>query len=192
MSTTNTKQFPVYGPTFRSKMDLMGIRFNNEPGDGSGAGGSSNSDGAKPDESLGDAGKAALTAERKRANDLDKENKRLAALLKEKEDADLSELQKVTKERDDLLVTNQSLSRENLRFKVATSTENFPANLVGRLQGDDEASMRADATALIEQFGGQQKVIPKADPSVGKKQSASGLSTLDEFNNTIDELFEKQ
>lgn len=192
MSTTNTKQFPVYGPTFRSKMDLMGIRFNNEPGDGSGAGGPSNSDGAKPDESLGEAGKAALTAERKRANDFEKENRRLAALLKEKEDADLSEFQKVTKERDDLLATNQSLSRENLRFKVATSTENFPPNLVGRLQGDDEAAMRADATALIEQFGGQKTVIPKADPSVGKKRSASGLSTLDEFNNTIDELFEKQ
>jgi len=30
---------PVFGPTKRSKLDLMGIRFIDEGGDGSGAGG---------------------------------------------------------------------------------------------------------------------------------------------------------
>lgn len=52
-----SKKSPVYGPAFKSRLDLMGIRFAETGGDGSGAGEASAPD---PAADLGDAGKQAI------------------------------------------------------------------------------------------------------------------------------------
>ena len=189
MSTNQNCTYP-FGPTFKTKHDLMGLRFMTDTGDGSGAG---NTD-SKPatDDELGEGGKKALAAERKRANDIQKQIEALTKAQKDNEDAELSELQRITKERDNLLAEQTRLSNENLRYRVATTTPDFPIHLASRLQGADEDALKADAAAIIEQFGGTKPVIPKADPSAGKKQSASGLSNAEQFAATIDDLFDKQ
>lgn len=71
-----SKLMPVYGPRFKSKLDLMGIRFLEEGGDGSGAGGDDAAAVAAAAktaaDALGDAGQQAIDrmkAERNTARD---------------------------------------------------------------------------------------------------------------------------
>lgn len=179
------------GPIFRSKLNLMGIRFIDGE-EGAGGTGTPNSKPATGEESLGDAGKAAIKAERERANAAERELAAYRKKEKEASDKELSESQRLTRELEDERKKNAPLASENLRYKVATTVEGFPISLVSRLQGDDEASIKADAQALMTQFGAQGPKIPKADPSAGKKQSASGLSKAEQFESAIDGLFDSQ
>lgn len=194
MSTDNCKKITEFGPTFRSRLDLMGIRFNNDGGNGTGAGDPTppNSGSATEDESLGEAGKKALKAERDRANAAERE---LAAYKKkeqEEKDKELSESQRLARELETERADKARLAAQTKRYEVASSIEGFPLALVSRLQGDDEASIKADAEALMKQFNVGGPKIPKADPSAGKKQSASGLSNAEQFESVVDSLFENQ
>jgi hypothetical protein len=97
---------------------------------------------AKADEeaaaTLGDAGKAALAAERKAKNDAEKRAKAAEAKLKEIEDADASDLDKATKR------------AEEAEAKVQTLTENVRrARLIVELAKPEHALVDAAAAAAL-------------------------------------------
>lgn len=115
---------------------------------------------------LGDGGKKALDAERKRANALDKQ---LKAFLAEREDAEtakLTELEQAKRSAAEAANRLAEYERTTLRQKVALD-KGLPASLVGRLQGDDEDSLSADADALLALLNAPTS--PKPDPSQGAK-----------------------
>ena len=179
---------------FTNRIKSPRLRYVDPVDDDKSGGGTdtSNQPGATPDGSLGDAGKAALAAERKRANDAERE---LAAFRKKEKDAsdkELTESQRLARELETERAATASLQRENLKYRVASQIENFPLNLVGRLQGDDEAAIKADADALVKQFGVGAPRVPKADPSAGKRTNASGLSNAEQFESAVDTLFDNQ
>jgi len=122
---------------------------------------------------LGDGGKKALEAERKRANALDKQLKAFQAERDAAEAEKLTELeraQKAAKEASDRLAEYE---KTTMRQKVALDT-GLPAALVARLQGDDEESLIADAESLIALLN--TPPTPKPDPSQGAKGEAHALN----------------
>lgn len=115
---------------------------------------------------LGDGGKKALDAERKRANALDKQ---LKAILAEREDAEtakLSELEQAKRAATEAAARLAEYERTTIRQKVALE-KGLPASLVSRLQGDDEEALSADADALLALLNAPTS--PKPDPSQGAK-----------------------
>jgi len=129
---------------------------------------------------LGDAGKKAIAAERRRADALDKELKALRAEAEARATAELSELERVKKERDELATGKSASDREAIRLKVALE-KGLPANLAARLQGDDYDSLVADADALLEFIPSDAKPIPKLDPSQGPKDAVGDQSPGAQF-----------
>ena len=122
---------------------------------------------------LGDGGKKALEAERKRANALDKQLKAFQAERDAAEAEKLTELeraQKAAKEASDRLAEYE---KTTMRQKVALDT-GLPAALVARLQGDDEESLIADAESLMALLN--TPTTPKPDPSQGAKGEAHALN----------------
>jgi len=125
-------------------------------------------------DALGDAGKAALQAERKRANDAVRALNAATARLKEIEDAGKSELEKAQARAAALEAAQQQAAQEIAardlaltRFKVGTA-EGLPPNLIERLQGTDEESLKADAQSLKALLpDSTPSPFPKADPSQG-------------------------
>lgn len=141
---------------------------------------------------LGDAGKAALAAERKRANDAEKGRSALEAKLKELEDANKSELEKALARVAELEGVNANLAADisakdlaALRTQVGLA-EGLPANLIARLQGSDEDSLKADAASLRELIPDTPaSPFPKADPSQGPKGSGGQLSNAQVFADQV-------
>ena len=115
---------------------------------------------------LGDGGKKALDAERKRANALDKQLKAILAQQEEAETAKLSELDQAKRMATESAARLAEYERTTIRQKVALE-KGLPASLVGRLQGDDEESLSADADALLALLNAPTS--PKPDPSQGAK-----------------------
>jgi hypothetical protein len=115
---------------------------------------------------LGDGGKKALDAERKRANALDKQLKAILAEREEAETAKLSELEKAKRAATEAATRLAEYERTTIRQKVALE-KGVPASLVARLQGDDEESLSADADALLALLNAPTS--PKPDPSQGAK-----------------------
>lgn len=141
---------------------------------------------------LGDAGKAALVAERKRADDAEKALKDANARLKAAEDANKSDLEKALARVSELEGQNAQLTKDVgdkdltiLRLNTGIS-EGLPANLIARLQGTDEASFKTDAAALKELIPDtSQSPFPKADPSQGPKGKTGKTSNADLFAEQI-------
>lgn len=117
---------------------------------------------------LGDGGKKALEAERKRANALDKQLKAFQAEREADEAAKLTELERAQKAAKDASERLAEYEKTTMRQKVALDT-GLPAALVARLQGDDEASLVADAESLMALLN--TPTTPKPDPSQGAKGS---------------------
>ena len=139
-------------------------------------------------DALGDAGKAALKAERKRADDAEKALKDANARLQAAEDADKSDLEKAQAEIERLKGENATLTadvstKDLTILKLNTGiSEGLPANLIARLQGTDEASFKTDAASLKELVPDTtQSPFPKADPSQGPKGKSGKTSTADAF-----------
>jgi hypothetical protein len=138
-------------------------------------------------EQLGDAGKAALQAERKRANDAEKALNAATTRLKELEDAGKSELEKAQARIAELEASNTTLTAD-LAARDITITrlnvgidEGLPKNLIARLQGADEESIKADAASLRELVpDNTPSPFPKADPSQGR-QTEGQQSTAQQF-----------
>ena len=114
---------------------------------------------------LGEKGKSALAAERKRANDAEKSNKDLAKRLKALEDQNLSELEKAKRDLAEVTERANRSERERLQAKVALD-KGVPAALADRLRGDTEADMAADADTLLASVK-LAPTTPKPDRSQG-------------------------
>jgi hypothetical protein len=105
----------------------------------------------EPDDSLSDAGKKAIAAERKAAREATKERDALAARLKELEDRDKTEAQKLA-DRAALAERERDEARlDALRVKVGASKK-LPADVVELLRGETEAELAAHADRLAEHF----------------------------------------
>lgn len=144
-------------------------------------------------EALGDAGKAALAAERKRANDAEKAARDAQARIKELEEKDATELEKATRRIKELEEANGTLStdlaaRDRTILRLNTGIdEGLPKNLIARLQGDDEESIKADAASLRELVpDNTPSPFPKADPSQGPKPTGKS-SNADLFASAMDQ-----
>lgn len=119
-------------------------------------------------DSLGDAGKKALREERAKARTAERQLTELQNRLKEFEDRDKTEAQKLAEAKESAEREAASAKQELLRYRVAADKK-LPANLAARLQGSTEEEMAADADALLEILGAhQQSSAPSYDGGVRK------------------------
>lgn len=95
-----------------------------------------------------DAVRNAIRAEREAARTERQRADELAARLKEYEDANKTDLERLSGERDELRTSNESLATENLRLKVALQKQ-LPVELIDRLRGSNEQEMIEDAERLL-------------------------------------------
>lgn len=109
-----------------------------------------------------------------------KDSERNRARLKELDDAKLSEIEKARRDADEAAQELASLRKDSLRQKVALET-GLPAKWVGRLHGDDEDSLRADAAEILADLNKARKPAP--DPSQGPRSNA--LSEEDKLYESI-------
>lgn len=148
-------------------------------------------------DALGDAGKKAIAAERKRADDAEKALKDSEARLQAFEQEGLSDLEKARKKIETLEATNSQLqsdvtnkSLEITRLNVGID-EGLDKRLISRLTGTDEESFKADAATLRELIpsDANQSPFPKADPSQGPKGNTGKQTTADQFADAIEAAF---
>jgi hypothetical protein len=133
------------------------------------------SDGATPpdDDQLGEGGKKALAAERKRASDLEKELARYRKAEQDRADADKTELQKAADRAERAEKAAAEAAAKALRLEVAAE-KGLNAKQAARLQGATREELEADADELLESFPSAPpaKGTPKPDPSQGSKTQA--------------------
>ncbi|MFJ4287980.1 hypothetical protein ACIPY0_20245 [Paenarthrobacter nicotinovorans] len=129
-----------------------------------------------------DPAEAAAELERLRAAlaKANKDSERNRLRLKELDDAKLSEIEKAQRDAAEAAQELANLRRDSLRQKVALET-GLPAKWVARLQGDDEESLRADATEILADLNKARKPAP--DPSQGPR--AHALSDDDKLYESI-------
>ena len=112
---------------------------------------------------LGDPGKKALDAERDARRAAEAELAKIQARVKEIEDKDKSELEKLA-ETNQVLATTAS-DHAKLRAAMAAAPEGTtPQQILGlysRLQGTTPEELEADAATLFAQFTGQPPAAPK-------------------------------
>lgn len=101
---------------------------------------------------LGDGGKRALQEERKARRDAEKNLTALEARLKEFEDRDKTELQKLAEAQQTAEQRATAAEQALARYRVATA-KGVPADLVDRLRGDTEEELAADADRLLDLVG---------------------------------------
>lgn len=123
---------------------------------------------------LGDAGKRALDAERRRARDAEKALKDAQARLDEFEQAKLTELEKAQRaaekaaqERGELEQRLAAMERTAMVQRIGME-KGLPVALVGRLQGATEDEVSADADALLGLIG---KKVMAPNPGQGPRES---------------------
>lgn len=103
---------------------------------------------------------AELRLAQKKLKDLETENAAYKRRDEEKRQSDLTKEQKLQEERDSLAAENAALKMDTLRERIGKEF-NLRDEVVSRLIGSDEASLRADAEDLAG------KGFTKARPRVG-------------------------
>ena len=133
-------------------------------------------------EVLGEGGKKALDAERKRATEAEKLAKELKAQVDALNDAKLSETERLQKQLDALTNDYRAAQVDAARNRVAAE-EQIPAGLVGYLTGEDESAIRESAKVLKSAIAEASKPgTPAPDPSQGAATGgAVGGSTASQF-----------
>jgi hypothetical protein len=127
-------------------------------------------------EALGDAGKAALSAERKARREAEKRAQEYEAKVKEFEQQQLSDQERLTKQLEEARADAATAKAEALRLRIAAETD-LPADLHEFLVGSDEADLRAKAEKLkAATAAGTRR--PQPDPSQGAKPDSTGSSQL--------------
>jgi hypothetical protein len=111
---------------------------------------------------LGDAGKRALDAERKRAKAAERERDQLATRLKEFDDRDKTEQQKAADRADAAEKRAADLEMRLLRSEVAAAKGLTPGQ-ARRLQGETQRELEKDADDLLEEFGAKNRGPGSAD-----------------------------
>lgn len=142
---------------------------------------------AKADEPLGTAGLKALQEEREARATAEKKATELEARLQAIEQEKLSDLEKAnlaaqqaTEEAEKLRADLTQRDVDLLRQKVGAESK-LPPELIARLQGDDEESLRSDAKKLAELVPDNPSPFPKADPSQGGRGTVPNESTANKF-----------
>lgn len=133
-------------------------------------------------EALGEGGKKALEAERKRASEAEKSAKELQAQIDAINDAKLTETQRLEKQLSELQANYQASQIESARNRVI-ATEGVPANLADFVVGDSEAALQSSARSLLSAIAEASKPgTPAPDPSQGAATGgAVGGSTASQF-----------
>lgn len=101
---------------------------------------------------LGDAGQKALREERSKARTAARERDALAARLKEFEDRDKTEVQKLSESYTAAEKRAADAETALARYRVAVAKK-LPAELVDRLRGSTEEELAADADSLLQLVG---------------------------------------
>lgn len=99
-----------------------------------------------------DAVSRALKAEREAARKAKRELEAALAKVKEYEDRDKTEQEKLAEENARL----KAFEGENLRLRVAAEKD-LPAGLIDRLHGDNREELEADADKLLELFAAKAR-----------------------------------
>ena len=112
----------------------------------------------EPDDTdeLGDAGKKALDQERKARRDAEKANADMAKRLKEFEDADKSELEKVAAKAAEAEQRAVEAEARALRLEVAAAKGLTPSQ-AKRLIGSTQEELEADADEILADFAAAKK-----------------------------------
>jgi hypothetical protein len=138
-------------------------------------------------DALGDAGKKALDAERREKRAAERRAAELEARLKEFEDRDKSEAQKLAERAEKAEADLAALQAASLRAEVALEKGLTPAQ-AKRLIGATREELEADADELLEALGAQNGPrAPRPDPNQGR-QSGGTASTADQFAAAIGDL----
>lgn len=129
-------------------------------------------------DSLGDPGKKALAAERRRATIAETQAKEYRTRLDALEAEKLSDIEKAQKAAQDAATRAESSERAALRLRVAIE-KGVPASLVDRLRGDTETDIAEDADSLLALIN--TPTSPKPDLSQGPKGAPRSSAPRDQF-----------
>jgi len=137
-------------------------------------------------DTLGDAGRRAIEAERKARRDAEarlkariKELEPLANKAKELEDSTKTEAQRLSDERDAHRARAERAEQDLLRLKVALR-KGLTETQAKRLVGASEEELEADADELLKDIGTQQKQGNRV-PHEGKSTKPSGDDPLRDY-----------
>jgi len=137
----------------------------------------SSDEGAKPDGSLGDAGREALDRERTARREADRQLAAARQRVAELEDRDKSESERTradlerARERITELEAQES-ARELLELKREVAAElELPPTLAPRLEGTDRRSLKADGQKLADEL---KAGVPVGDLGIGRGGTAGG------------------
>lgn len=108
-------------------------------------------DAADSAESLGDAGRQALSRERKARRDAERQLKAIQAQLKDLQDKDKSETEKLREENETLKADLVKATNRGDRLQVALD-KGLTAAQAKRLAGDTLEELEADADEVLEAF----------------------------------------
>ncbi|URN11362.1 hypothetical protein LUW77_03470 [Streptomyces radiopugnans] len=128
------------------------------------------------EESLGDAGKKALQEERRKARAAEKRLAEMESRLKEFEDRDKTEAQKLAEARTAAEQRASQAEQELMRYRVAAEKK-LPAELAARLRGSTPEEMAEDADSLLELIGSQQRT-PSYDGGVRTTARPTDMNSL--------------
>jgi flagellar biosynthesis/type III secretory pathway protein FliH len=106
-----------------------------------------------------------------------KEAETLRLKLKEYEDRDKSEADKLAEGKAEAEREAATAKRELMRYRVAAKKK-LPAELANRLQGSTEEEMESDADNLLEVFGAQQRQTPSYDGGVRQTARPTSMNDL--------------
>jgi hypothetical protein len=125
---------------------------------------------------LGDAGKAALAAERKARRDAEKAAADALARVKAFEDANKSDLEKLTADRDTHRTRGDKAEAELMRYKAAVEA-GLDLKFAARLQGSTLDELVADAKELAGQFTPKPPAPPAGTKPRERTPSGGGDPT---------------
>lgn len=115
------------------------------------------------EQTLGDGGKKALDAERRRANAADKALKALQLKLDEIEAEKLSKEDRAAKERDQAILDRDQARAEALRFRVASKFQISDEDADLFLTGSDEETLTRQAQRLAERIKSSEGLYVPAE-----------------------------
>jgi chromosome segregation ATPase len=157
--------------------------------------GAGSTEGAKPDTSLGDAGRDALEKERGARRDADRKLAEARQRIADLEDSGRTEdqrrearlqraqleLEQSTKRIQELEAQAADRELRDLRREVATEA-GLPASMAQRLEGNDLRTLKADAKKLAEEL---HTGTPVGDLGIGRGGAASGQRSRVDMNQLI-------
>jgi TolA-binding protein len=135
------------------------------------------------DAPLGDAGKKALDAERRRANTAEKTLKSLQARIDEIEAEKLSKEERAVKERDDAFAELTAAKAEVLRFRIAAKFGITDEDAELFLTGTDEETITKQAERLADRTKSAAKDGLRV-PVEGRSPSVPALNS-DDLENAL-------